>query len=245
MEAISRISRYARIAGVAAVVFVTGCEQQQGVASGGGAALTSDHVVPTGLACTPTGKHAEHGSIACSTCHQCAGTVAFDPAAAGSAAAFDATAKTCSNIACHTVPPGTFTYYVYNWGSDTYDPVTVPYGGEATGTQPYWYAPAGLGCNACHGYPPKYNGVAYTWHSGSHAYGTTNGNTCQLCHPDVTGAYVSGGPPSYAATSGGQIASCPDGTYCAAPGAITNASLHRNGTLDVTPNFTSACFGCH
>jgi hypothetical protein len=238
-----------RVSAISAALLVFGCNERGTVAGRGVSAeapITADHVIPTGQACLPGGKHPEHGSFACATCHQCAGTVSFDANLAGSTASFDATTKNCSNVACHTVPAGTFTYYVYDWGAEETVAVTVPYGGAAGGAPvPYWYAAPGMGCAACHGYPPKYNGVAYTWHSGAHGFGIANGNTCQLCHPDASGAYVYGGPPSYAGTSGGLIASCPPGTYCSAPGTITNASLHRNGVLNVSPTFTSACFGCH
>jgi predicted CxxxxCH...CXXCH cytochrome family protein len=236
----------ASVMSAALLVFGCGGEGTLGETSAEGG-LTADHVIPTGQACVPTGKHLEHRGFACATCHMCAGTVSFDGAVAGATAAFDANTKTCSSVACHGVPAGTFTYYTYDWGSETTVAVTVPYGGPAGGSQssPNWYATAGLGCNACHGYPPTYNGVPYVWHSGMHGYGISNGNTCQLCHPDATGAYVSGGPPSYASTSGGMIASCAPGTTCSAPGSITNASLHRNGTLNVSPNFGSACIGCH
>ena len=234
------------VAASSALLLVFGCDQ--GELAGGGresAALTQDHVIPTGQACTPTGKHFEHRVQACVTCHMCTGTVSFDPNVAGSTATFDATTKNCSSIACHGVPVGTFTYTIWDWGCDCPVETTVPYGGEGGTAQPNWYAAPGLGCNACHGYPPKYNGVAYTWHSGTHGLGVGNGNTCQLCHPDATGAYVFGGPPSYAGTSGGLISTCDPGTYCSAPGAITNASLHGNGTVNVSPSWTSTCIGCH
>lgn len=231
-----------------AVLLLGACGQQStggepAAASGTSQALTQDHVTPAGQSCAPTGKHANHAAFACATCHQCAGTLSFDPALAGPTAAFDATTKNCSNVACHSVPAGTYTYYP----PGAVDPVAVPYGGQGGGAGANWYAAAGAaGCSACHGYPPTYNGAAYAWHSGQHAANTTvNGNACQLCHPDATGAYVSGGPPSYAGTSGGQIASCPAGTYCAAPGTITNPSLHGNGVVNVTPSWTTACFNCH
>jgi hypothetical protein len=234
-----------RVAVGSALLLAAGCGEDSRVAGGrDSAGLTQDHVVQTGQACTPTGKHFEHRNYGCATCHMAAGTLCFDPSVAGPTAAFDATAKTCSNVACHTVPSGTFTYVVWDWGCECLVENSVPYGG-GTGTPPYWYSAAGLGCNACHGYPPKYNGAAYTWHSGAHGFGISNGNACQLCHPDATGAYVYGGPPSYAGTSGGAITSCAPGTYCAAPGAITNASLHGNGVLDVTPAWTGNCIGCH
>jgi hypothetical protein len=211
------------------------------------AAITADRVIPTGQACTPTGKHQEHRNYACAACHMCAGTVSFDPAIAGPTAAFDATTKNCSSIGCHAVPAGTFTYSYWDWGSDSLAWNTVPYGGTAGGGTANWYAAAGGAgsCDACHGYAPTYNGVAYTWHSGAHGLGVFNGNACQLCHPDAQGAYVWGGPPSYVNTSAGLITSCAPGAYCAAPGTITNASLHGNGVVDVNPGWRSTCNGCH
>lgn len=237
-------------AAAGAILALGGCEQQAQVGddlatAGAPAALTQDHVIPTGQACVPTGKHDKHGRFTCTTCHQCAGTVSFDAAAAGAGAAFDATTKNCSNVACHSVPAGTFTYWVYDWDSDSMRPISVPYGGSAGSSGANWYATGSAACNVCHGYPPKYNGVAYAWHSGMHALGMGNGNACQLCHPDVTGAYVYGGPPSYAGTSGGLISTCAPYTYCSAPGTVTNPSMHANGTLDVSARFVSSCFGCH
>lgn len=232
-----------------AFVLLQGCEQGSGGAAatiaGSSAALTQDAVVPTGTTCAPTGKHAEHGGFTCATCHQCAGTLSFDPTIAGPSAAFDATTKNCSNVACHAVAAGTFTYYTYDWDTDQTVATTVPYGGAQGAATANWYAPPGTTCNACHGYPPKYNGVAYVWHSGAHGLGTANGNNCSLCHPDASGAYVYGGPPSYVGTSGGLISSCDPNTYCSAPGSITNRSLHGNGSLDVSTRFVSACIGCH
>lgn len=235
--------RYAvRLLMVAALLGAVAC--QQAAVAGGGEALTADHVVPTGQACTPTGKHLLHASFSCATCHQAGGALCFDAAVAGATAAFDAVTKTCSSVACHGTTAGTFTYTSWDYSTDQPVSVSVPYGGSG-GAQASWYAPSGGGCTACHGYPPTYNGVPYVWHSGQHGGGIPNGNACQLCHPDATGAYVSGGPPSYAGTSGGLIASCPPATYCAAPGTITDPALHRNGVLNVSPRWSSACTGCH
>lgn len=247
------VQAFLALSGVAAALLLNACGQQvQGEGDLAGAstskALTTDHVVQTGQACSPTGKHAEHGAqlIGCSTCHQCTGTVSFDASIAGPTAAFDATTKNCSNVACHAVPAGTFSYNSYDWGLDQVVVVTVPYGGSQGGPAANWYAEAGAtSCGACHGYPPKYNGTAYPWHTGAHGIGIGNGNTCQLCHPDASGAYVYGGLPSYVGTSGGMISSCPLGTYCSAPGTVTNGSLHGNGVVDVQPGWKSTCFGCH
>lgn len=229
-------------------LLVVACGEEEGAGgpvSSSSAALTQQQVVPTGQACAPTGKHLEHRAYGCATCHQCEGTVSFDGSVAGANAAFDATAKTCSNVACHATPTGTYTYSKWDWGLEDMVQVSIPYGG---GTPPTadWYAAPGEGCGVCHGYPPKYNGAAYTWHSGVHGGSTTQmANTCQLCHPNATGAYVYGGPPSRLATTGGLITSCAPGTYCSAPGVITNPSLHGNGTIDVAPGWTSACGNCH
>ena len=122
-------------------------------------------------ACTPTGAHAKHGRFACSVCHKVAGRLVFDKtgpayAAGQSAPAFNATAKTCSNVACHGLPNGTFTY-THN------DPATAQNRAESTG------------CTACHDDPPQ---NAYVWHSGFHGgQGPTGArNQCQFCHPDAS-----------------------------------------------------------
>ena len=191
-------------------------------------ALTLDEVCVDGdPACTPTGAHAKHGSFACSVCHKVAGRLAFDklgPAyATGYNPTFDATAKTCSNVACHGVPSGTFSYYFP--GGDG-EPVlnTVTYGGGTGSAQttPSWYVTGAGTCAGCHGNPPR-NGSSGTnvWHSGNHAgTPTSSTNQCQFCHPDATG------------TNGQGV-------------SITNAALHANGTVNVQARFTSACFGCH
>jgi hypothetical protein len=209
---------------------LAGCDGQVGASGAqlGSAqqALTPDEVcLDTDPLCTPTGAHAKHGAFACSACHKVAGRLSFDSAgpayAAGqSAPRFDATAKTCSNVACHGVPAGTFSFYFPDGSGD---PAlnTVGYGG-ATQTTPSWYA-TGATCGACHGNPPRApDGSFYPWHSGQHGGQGPTGtyNQCQFCHPDATGA-------------NGQ------GT------AITNPTLHANGTVNVQARFTSACFGCH
>lgn len=144
----------------------------------------------TGPACTPTGAHGnpqdpqnvKHSLYPCSTCHTLGGSMCFDPAGPAfaqnrPAPAFDFTAKTCSNIACHGMYEGTFSYF-FPGGDGEPELKTVTYGGNGGGT-PSWYSTAG-GCSACHGNPPP----AYpAWH-GMHANGNSN---CQLCHPNATG----------------------------------------------------------
>ena len=94
---------------------------------------------------------------------------------------------------------------------------TASYAGNG-GAAPSWYSATGLSCDACHGNPPAIpdSTQKYTWHSGSHG----GGNDCQLCHPD-------------------SIGSAGVGT------AITDTTLHANGTVDVQPLWTGSCFNCH
>ena len=189
------------------------------------AALTQDESCLDGdPLCTPTGAHAKHAAFACSVCHKVAGRLVFDrngPAyAVGSPApTFDATAKTCSNVACHGVAAGTFTYTSWDWGLDQPVPTTVSYGG-AVNTTPSWYTTGAAGCTACHGDPPK---DGFVWHSGNHGGQGPTGdrNQCQFCHPDASSPNNGIGD------------------------TITNPALHANGTVEVTPVWTSACFGCH
>lgn len=245
------IGTVSRLAAASASLVVVACGDPRGGVgdrlASTSSAITQDRVIPTGEACTPTGRHVEHNTFGCATCHQCEGTVSFDPAVAGPNAAFDATTKTCSNVACHGFPAGTYTYYTWDWAIEDVVAVTIPYGGEEGAGAASWYAdPGTTSCDACHGYPTTYAGVARAWHSGVHAYSfTPNGNACQLCHPHVKGAYVYGGLPSYVGTSGGLVTSCPPGTFCAAQGTILDASLHRNGVVDVSATFSSTCNGCH
>jgi predicted CxxxxCH...CXXCH cytochrome family protein len=191
-------------------------------------ALTQDEVCIDGdPACTPTGAHAKHGAYACSVCHKVAGRLAFDrtgPAYGTGipAPSFDAAAKTCTNVACHSVAPGTYSYYFP--GGDG-EPVlnVVSYGGGPPRPTPSWYA-TGVSCTACHDDPPRNGSTgSNSWHSGNHgSQGPTGArNQCQLCHPDAT-------------SPGNGIGD-----------TITNPALHANGVATVQGRFTSQCFGCH
>jgi hypothetical protein len=183
---------------------------------------------PVGPTCTPTGAHAKH-TATCSVCHFVAGRLAFDPAgpaytgwiAGQPRPAFNATAKTCSNVACHGVPAGTFSYY-FQGGDGEAELRTVNYGGTGTQVTPGWYT-TGATCTGCHPNPPR-NGSdgSNVWHSGYHGgQGPTGAyNQCQFCHPDATGSNGVGT-------------------------AITNPTLHGNGTVNVQATFRSQCFGCH
>jgi hypothetical protein len=182
--------------------------------------LLASQVSPTGECGTGTGAHDKHAAFDCLVCHYVGGVLCFDingPAVSpgNPLPSFDATAKTCSSIACHGVPAGTFSYYFP--GGDG-EPVlnTVTYGGAIVPT-PSWYT-TGLGCGACHSNPPR-NGA---WHSGYHGGQGPTGprNQCQFCHSDATGSSGLGT-------------------------TITNPALHANGTVEVQARFTSSCFGCH
>ncbi len=228
------IGRGAAVAAV--VIFLGGCAQEQGQPAELGAssgALTQEQVLPTGGACAATGAHGKHVFTSCQTCHVCGGVLQFDPAgpavAAGQPApAFDAVNKTCSNVACHSVPAGTYTYWVYDWGSETLYPVSVPYGGGAAQTTPSWYTTGASACTACHPLPAN----SYNWHSGYHAV-----NTCETCHQDATGFTAPGGVVTGAAIV--QTSTCGPQRNQPCP------SFHGNGVVDVTPNWGSSCYGCH
>lgn len=229
-----RASHASRLVAVLAAIALGGCGEEepgQSAATGMKGPRSADLVqgdvcADPDVACAPTGAHGKHGKFACSVCHKVAGRLAFDKAgpayAAGKPApSFDAVAKTCSNVACHGVPSGTFTYFFP--GGDG-EPVqnTVTYGGSSA-TTPSWYASGGAGCTGCHGNPPS----NYTWH-GSHS----GGNQCELCHAD-------------AVSVNGVATGLSTATNC---GALKNqpcAALHANGALDVTAVFKSTCFGCH
>jgi hypothetical protein len=140
--------------------------------------------------------------------------------------------KTCSSVACHSVPAGTFTYSTYDWGTEEVVWVSVPYGGGASQTTPSWYTTGGSSCTACHPLPAS----NYTWHSGYHG-GTASNNSCQLCHPDAVGVTGPGGVVTGVALS--------TATNCGPARNQPCAALHANGAMDVTPRWSSSCFGCH
>ncbi|HSN92350.1 MAG TPA: hypothetical protein VLS93_14055 [Anaeromyxobacteraceae bacterium] len=192
----------------------------------------------TETVCTATGGHDKHAMVqyGCSTCHLVGGSLCFDPAGAAyapgrPAPSFDVVGKTCSNVACHGMYSGIFTYSSWDWGCDCPVEVSVAYEGNM-GSTPSWYA-TGAGCSACHGNPPpRYP----AWH-GSHALGSfADANDCQLCHPDALAQPGTG--VGYALNTA---------TTCTVNG-VPNSScalLHANGSVNVTPRWTSKCFPCH
>jgi predicted CxxxxCH...CXXCH cytochrome family protein len=183
----------------------------------GGAALT----VPF----SPTGAHTKHRAYLCTDCHLVGGSPCLDPAGAAAAPgqaapSFDATAKTCSSVACHGAYSGTYTYARWDWGIEDFVYVDVPYaggGGAANG----WYT-TGSSCTTCHHNPPA-NG---TWHSPTHGMTVTAARKCETCHPDAVSAVV-------------------NGVYVGVSISATNAALHANGIVNVQARFSSKCFGCH
>jgi hypothetical protein len=201
-----------------------------------------------------TGAHAKHYGFDCKVCHMVGGVMCFDPNgpaynASFGAPAFDATAKTCTNVACHTVAPGTFSYYYPGdeTDADGYPiPVlkTVNYGGGAPRPTPSWYTtPGTAGCTACHDNPPA-NGSdgSNAWHSSYHAnnlnVGAINPNACELCHNDPTVPYGTWVPVAFSSVG-------TDGKYHGYqinPAAIAQ---HANGTATVLAKFVYQCFGCH
>lgn len=195
-------------------------------------------------ACTPTGAHGKHGSFDCKVCHAVGGRLSFskttDPTAyrAGSPApTFDAGAKTCSNVSCHGVPAGTYSYWFpgNETDADGY-PIpeykTVNYGGSLAASTPSWYATGGT-CTGCHGNPPA-NGSdgSNTWHSGFHAnnqnVGPTPPNACELCHNIPSNVNT---PIAQSVNGAGTL--------------ILQPSFHGNGAVNVNARFRSQCFGCH
>ncbi|MHB8878233.1 MAG: hypothetical protein ACYC8T_31445 [Myxococcaceae bacterium] len=228
----------------AALLALAGCEGMppagpepaSSSAASSSSALTQSEVLPVGAICTPTGAHAKHEALTdCATCHMCGGVLQFDPAGPAiyggrPLPTFDATAKTCSNNACHGMDAGTFTY-PFQGGDGEVVWNTVSYGTTIPVT-PSWYAVPPL-CTACHGNPPRAAG--YAWHGGTHANQGSTGaaNQCQFCHKDAvsTNGVASGLSTATNCGPGGSYGSC--------------AALHRNGFVEVQATFTSACFNCH
>jgi len=198
--------------------------------------------VPT----VPTGAHAKH-SPTCSICHKVAGTLSFDPAGpaysspSGPIPSFDATAKTCSNVACHGVAAGTYSYYFPGNEMDA-DGYPIPelkvvnYGGYVTASTPSWYVTGAAGCTACHGNPPypplPASDGSNNWHSGLHANSQPL-NACELCHNRLQGS-------TYSPIAQSSLVS---GKYMGT--AILIPAQHANGTANVAARFQSSCFGCH
>lgn len=226
----------------AALLSMYGCGDPGSIpqgAPGKTAALTVNDVCVTGGVCDPSGAHGKHGAFDCRVCHMVGGRVQFAPYTSakrlGAVAVivgqplpfFDAGTKTCSNIACHRVPPGTFTYF-FPGGDGEPEEKTVTYGNTAATITPSWYSTGGT-CTGCHGNPPldEVTHLPRSWHQAMHA--TSIPGNCQLCHPDAVGV------------NGVGTAIVPDTRNVPA----NQKAVHGNGKLDVVGQFKSACFGCH
>ncbi len=212
--------------------------------------MPQNEVLSSCTATSATGAHFKHAPFDCKVCHMVGGVLCFDPngPATGPAGtpSFDATTKSCSNIKCHGVPAGTFSYY---YPGDEYDadgypiPVlkTVNIYGNTGGTTPSWYSTGG-GCAACHGNPPAYGtDGSNAWHSSFHAnnqyVGSINANACELCHNDPTVPYGTWVPIAFSAVGS-------DGKYHGYQ-INTATTQHANGGPVVLARFVSQCFGCH
>jgi hypothetical protein len=227
----------------------------------GSAALSQSQVIPSNTTPVPdgTGAHGKpssvtpqptkHGKYACTVCHYVGGVLMFDPGGLAVAPGqplptFDATNKTCSNVACHSVPSGTFSYYFPGNDMDEEGyPIpelkTVTVYGNPAGTTPSWYATGPIGCTACHPNPPRLgtNG-SNAWHSGNHAnnqnVGPIHANACELCHNQIT--------PNN--TYSPIVQSSGTGTATVGT-AILIPGLHGNGAYNVVGAFRTVCFNCH
>jgi hypothetical protein len=204
--------------------------------------------------CTTTdgsGAHPKHAGFGCKVCHMVGGVMCFDPAGpatgTGTPPSFDVATKTCSNIKCHGVPAGTFSYYYPGDETDENgDPIpvlkTVNIYGNTGGITPSWYSTGG-GCTACHGNPPA-NGTdgSNAWHSSFHAnnqnVGAINPNACELCHNDPTRPFGTWVPIAFSSVG-------TDGKYHGYQINPAAATQHANGGPVVLAKFVSQCFGCH
>ena len=212
------------------------------------ARLPESEVFPTGTLPTPTGAHGlpayvaggptRHGKYECRVCHLVGGVFAFNPNGPAVAQGkplpnFDVSTKTCSNVACHGVPAGPFSYY-FPGGDGEPELNTVTVTGNDGGTTPSWYATGSVACSACHPNPPR-NGTngSNAWHSGSHAnnqnVGPIGPNACELCHNRLQNNIYS--PIAQSSNGAGT--------------AILIPALHGNGIYDVVARFRTQCFGCH
>jgi len=231
----------------AAALLAAGCGQEgpleaapgvQREASTGVQAAGGTLAALTGPACSPTGAHVKHQGYDCKVCHSVGGSLCFDASDARVATStFDFQAKTCTSVQCHTVAPGTYSYYfpgneMDEEGYPIPELKTVNYGGALAGPTPSWYA-TNVGCSACHPNPPA-NGSdgSNAWHSGNHAnnqnVGPTPPNACELCHNSPTNV---NSPIAQSVNGAGT--------------AILLPTYHGNGAANVNARFRTQCFGCH
>lgn len=170
---------------------------------------------------TATGAHARHDVFTtannCKICHMAGGVVCFDPAGPAAAAGQPAPVYDSTAKSCSNISCHGFYSGTFSYYFWTGADVELKtYSYAGGGATPTWYTTSGGGCTGCHGNPPRPAGSTPVWHSGLHG----GGNDCQLCHPDATGSNGAGT-------------------------AITDPSLHANGTVNVQARFRSSCFNCH
>jgi hypothetical protein len=164
-------------------------------------------------------------ALACASCH----AVPTDLAHAGGSGAATVTLAGRGNLPASlgTYAPATGTCATYCHGmyAGTYAWETYDWGSDSYVSRTFRFQGSGAGatwsggamtCASCHGNPPRNGGV---WHSGSHGNAASY-NDCQVCHPDATGV-----------NGVGQV--------------ITNLALHLDGLVQVTPRWSTRCFGCH
>jgi hypothetical protein len=165
--------------------------------------------------------HREEGGLLCADCHTPHNPMMPGPLFRWSPKAYipggppptlDAATHTCSTVACHMVPVGTYQYWKLV-GDDEWLLYEATYGGPVR-TAPWGEALRGA-CRACHASPPS--PAAGAWHSPTHGGGGINAE-CSLCHPNVSKV-------------NGEL--------------VISGQGHKNGVVDVTPQWKSRCFGCH
>jgi hypothetical protein len=184
-----------------------------------------------------TGAHGAHltaigtsgatyaAAVACSVCHAVPADLAHAGGAGAAPVTLAGTGSLPGSLGSYAPATGTCATYCHGLYSGTYawneydwgsdSVVTNTFPFQGSGATPAW-SDGPMSCASCHGNPP---GGGNVWHSGRHGYLPSH-RECQLCHPDATSV-----------NGVGQ--------------AITNPALHVNGVVEVTPRWTSVCFGCH
>jgi predicted CxxxxCH...CXXCH cytochrome family protein len=169
---------------------------------------------------------------------------------AGSA---NAPAVACAS--CHAVPADALA--AGHVGGAT---ATVTFGGQAVAgnATPRWdRATATCATTYCHGgYQGTFTYQTYDWGlqnfvlvtvpyagNGTTPIWTGGPMTCSSCHgaPPANGAWHD---PGHGGPGQNACSLCHPGVNAAGT-AFTDPSRHLNGTVDVTPVWTSTCFGCH
>ena len=185
-----------------------------------------------------TGAHGAHltgqatngvtyaAAVACSVCHAVPADLAHAGGVGPAPVALAGTGSLPASLGSYAPAMGTCATYCHGLYSGTYTWESYDWGSDSYVTNTFQFQGSGatpawsdgpMACASCHGNPPR-GGNAW-WHAVSHgnivAY-----RECQLCHPDATSI-----------NGVGQ--------------AINNPVLHVNGVVEVTPKWSTRCFGCH